>query len=82
MNENGVKNSEMKGGISGGYISTYNKDGVVGTVMGTVDEGGGIETYNKHGHNLVLIGQTTDGHGGIWVKDRYGEHPAYYGHRR
>jgi len=44
--------------------------------------GGSIEIFNDRGERSVFLGQTEGDHGGIWVYDRYGEYPAFYGHRR
>jgi len=50
--------------------------------MATDKEDGLVATYNKNDYRLVLISQTEEGHGGIWVHDRNGEYPASYGHKR
>jgi len=63
-------------------VWTYNKEGDVGTMMGTGKEGGSIFTNNKNGHSLVDIFHTQEGHGGIWVYDREGKNHAFYGHEK
>lgn len=59
----------------------YNKNLTPAAQMSTVGSGGNILTRNELGVSRVLIGNI-EGHGGIWVFDRYGEYPAFYGHRR
>jgi len=67
----------------GGMIGTYNKEGDMVSIIATDTEGGGVvETYRDLSACRVIIGQTEKGHGGIWVYDRYGEYPAFYGHSR
>lgn len=82
----GVIGAEMITITGGGGISTYNKDGVRVTDMASTigDQGGNgvVRIYNKNGRRIVFIERTTEGHGGLWVYDRYGEYPAFYGHER
>lgn len=67
----------------GGMVATLTRDGVLGTIMCSEDlYGGVISVFNNNWCERVKIGQTENGHGGIWVYDRYGEYPAYYGHKR
>jgi len=71
------------GDEGGGIIATLTSDGVLGTLMCSEDlYGGTIGVYNNKLCHRVRIGQTENGHGGIWVYDRYGEYPAFYGHKR
>ena len=67
----------------GGIVATLARDGASGTLMYSEDlSGGKILVYNNNWCERVKIGQTENGHGGIWVYDRYGEYPAFYGHKR
>ena len=67
----------------GGMVATLTRDGVGGTIIYSEDlYGGAIIVYNNNWCERVKIGQTENGHGGIWVYDRYGEFPAFYGHER
>jgi|GEM_PF-2393283 hypothetical protein len=46
--------------------------------MATGIESGYIYTYNKSGQSSVTINATTDGHGGIWIYDKNGQHSGFY----
>jgi translation initiation factor IF-1 len=79
-NRDSVEVSFVGTNVNGsGLIGTSNKDGVLGTILANTNNCGIIQTFNKNGHELVSISQTTEGHGGIWIYDRYGEYPTSYG---
>ena len=39
-----------------------------------------MNLFNAHGDDIIKLGKTTNGHGGIWIYDKYGENSASYGH--
>lgn len=83
-NKDGIKGAGMLAIDGGGEVGAYNKDGVEVTSMSNAlgVDSGIIRTYNKNGDEIVSIYQTEEGHGGIWIYDRYGEYPTFYGHKR
>lgn len=64
----------------GGSIIAYNHEGVIGAAVGSTQEGGIIGTFNQLGELVVFLDQTDEGHGVIYVFDKYGGAPAIYGH--
>jgi len=83
-NKDGVVGAGMIATDGGGEVWACNKDGVSVTSMGNAlgVDSGIIKICNKNGDEIVTIYQTEKGYGGIWVFDRYGEYPAFYGHER
>ena len=52
----------------------------MGNALGV--DSGIVRICNKNGDEIVTIYQTEEGHGGIWIYDRYGEYPTFYGHKK
>jgi len=82
LDKEGDPGISIQSSVVGSGISSYNKDGTMGILIVSLDTGGMISTRNGIGQEVVHIGTTDTGHGGIWVGDRYGEFPAFYGPRR
>jgi len=47
-----------------------------------IDENENEEVINNFSILIVTIAQTQKVKRGIWIYDRYGEYPAFYGHQR
>ena len=59
---------------TGGFLITYNADGIKTSYLGTSESGFGfLKTFNKHGVFVGYFGSNTDGDGIISLLDRYGD---------
>ena len=59
---------------TGGFLSTYNADGIQTSYLGTAPDGSGkLLTYNKHEVMVGYFGSNTDGDGIAVLYDRYGD---------